>query len=102
VPVWCRGPSPQPRTPRWKTSLPPQAVGLGDENEFDLALLLSRREQRANAEVIIVSARAETDYADLIAESPAAGFLTKSDLSAQQICRILGRQAMNDWSGQNG
>jgi CheY-like chemotaxis protein len=65
-------------------------IGLGDENGFDLARLLSRDEQGAKAEVIMVSARAETDYADLIAESPAAGFLAKSDLSAQQIGRILG------------
>jgi DNA-binding NarL/FixJ family response regulator len=65
-------------------------IGLGDENGFDLAQLLSRDERDAKAEVILVSARAETDYADLIAESPAAGFLAKSDLSAKQICRILG------------
>jgi CheY-like chemotaxis protein len=65
-------------------------IGLGEENGFDLARLLSRDEQGAHAEVILVSARAETDYADLIAESPAAGFLAKSDLSAQQIGRILG------------
>jgi hypothetical protein len=33
----------------------------------------------------------ETDYAELIAESPAAGFLVKSELSARAIDRILGR-----------
>ncbi|MDT4997100.1 MAG: hypothetical protein QOD45_1168, partial [Pseudonocardiales bacterium] len=38
-----------------------------------------------------VSTRAETDYVDLIAESAAAGFLAKSDLSAQQIGWVLGR-----------
>jgi DNA-binding NarL/FixJ family response regulator len=64
-------------------------VGLGEENGFDLARLLSRDDRGANAEVIMVSACAETDYADLIAESPAAGFLAKSDVSAQQIGRIL-------------
>jgi hypothetical protein len=37
----------------------------------------------------LISARAETDYGDLIAESPAAGFLPKSELSAQAIGRIL-------------
>jgi hypothetical protein len=41
--------------------------------------------------VILISARAETDYAELIAESPAAGFLVKSELSARAIDRILGR-----------
>ena len=40
--------------------------------------------------MILISARAETDYTDLIAESPAAGFLAKSELSARGISRILG------------
>jgi hypothetical protein len=39
--------------------------------------------------VILISARAETDYAELIDESPATGFLVKSELSAQVISRIL-------------
>jgi len=66
-------------------------VGLGDENGFDLARLLARDGQNGHAPVIMVSARAETDYADLIAESPVAGFLAKSELSAREIARILGR-----------
>ena len=66
-------------------------VGLGDESGFDLARLLARDGQARNAEVILISARAEADYAELIAESPAAGFLVKSELSAQAISRILGR-----------
>ena len=66
-------------------------IGLGNENGFDLARLLSRDEQGSRADVIMVSTRAETDYVDLIAESAAAGFLAKSDLSAQQIGRVLGR-----------
>ena len=41
--------------------------------------------------MILISAYAETDYAELIAESPAAGFLAKPELSAQAIERILGR-----------
>ncbi len=36
------------------------------------------------------TAEISTDYAELIAESPAAGFLPKSELSAQGITRILG------------
>jgi DNA-binding NarL/FixJ family response regulator len=66
-------------------------IGLGDENGFDLARLLSRDEQGSLADVIMVSTRSETDYVDLIAESPAVGFLAKSELSAQQIGRVLGR-----------
>jgi hypothetical protein len=41
--------------------------------------------------VILISSYAETDYAELIAESPATGFLARSELSAQAIGRILGR-----------
>ena len=40
--------------------------------------------------MILISAGAETDYTELIAESPAAGFLAKSELSARGISRILG------------
>jgi DNA-binding NarL/FixJ family response regulator len=65
-------------------------IGLGDENGFDLARLLARDGHGGSAEVIMISARAETDYTELIAESPAAGFLPKSDLSAREISRILG------------
>jgi CheY-like chemotaxis protein len=65
-------------------------VGLGAENGFDLARLLARDGQTGGAKVIMISAHAEADYTDLIAESPAAGFLAKSELSAQGIGRILG------------
>jgi CheY-like chemotaxis protein len=65
-------------------------IGLGDESGFDLARLLARDGQGGKAEVILISARAETDYAELIAESPAAGFLVKSELSAQAIGQVLG------------
>jgi len=65
-------------------------IGLGDESGFDVARLLARDGQGSSAEVIMISARAETEYAELIAESPAAGFLAKSELSARGIGRILG------------
>src|SRR6266699_6397434 len=56
-------------------------IGLGDESGFDLARRLARDGQGGqgvDAEVILISTRAEADYAELIAESPAAGFLPKS------------------------
>ena len=71
-------------------------IGLGEESGFDLARLLAQDGQGdqpghgAGADVILISTAAETDYAELIAESPAAGFLPKSELSAQGITRILG------------
>jgi DNA-binding NarL/FixJ family response regulator len=64
-------------------------VGLGDESGFDLARLLARDGQ-GSARVILISTRDEADYTELIAASPAAGFLAKSELSARGISRILG------------
>jgi DNA-binding NarL/FixJ family response regulator len=66
-------------------------VGLGDESGFDLARLLAQDGQFRDAAVILISARAESDYAELTAESTAAGFLVKSELSAGAIDRVLGR-----------
>jgi CheY-like chemotaxis protein len=64
-------------------------IGLGDESGFDVARLLSNDGQVDGAELIMISARAETDYTELIADGPAAGFLAKTELSAQGIRRIL-------------
>jgi CheY-like chemotaxis protein len=68
-------------------------IGLGEESGFDLARLLAQDNQGAQggaAEVILISTGAEADYRDLIADSPAAGFLAKSELSVQGISEILG------------
>ena len=68
-------------------------IGLGDESGFDLARLLTQDGQggqAVGAEVILISTVAEADYRDLIDESPAAGFLAKSELSVRGISRILG------------
>jgi DNA-binding NarL/FixJ family response regulator len=70
-------------------------IGLGEESGFELARLLAadgQGGQRVHADVVLISAQAETDYTDLIAESPAAGFLPKSELAAQRISQILNRQ----------
>jgi DNA-binding NarL/FixJ family response regulator len=61
-------------------------IGLGDENGFDLARELAER----GIAVIMTSASAESDYADLLADSPAAGFLPKAELSAARIRWLLG------------
>lgn len=66
-------------------------IGLGEESGFELARLLARNGLSNGAEIIMISARAETDYPELVAESPAVGFLAKSDVSARAIARILGQ-----------
>jgi len=63
-------------------------IGLGEESGFDLARLLARDDLAAD--VILISTGAEADYAELIDDSPAAGFLPKSDLSLYGISRLLG------------
>jgi CheY-like chemotaxis protein len=63
-------------------------IGLGEESGFDLARLLAQ-DGGGGAEVILISTGAEADYRELIDESPAAGFLAKSELSARDISRIL-------------
>ena len=63
-------------------------IGLGEESGFDLARLLAR--DGLAAQVILISTGAEADYAELIDDSPAAGFLAKSDLSLHGISRLLG------------
>lgn len=69
-------------------------IGLGDESGFDLARRLIRDGHGGGAAVIMISARSEADYEELIAESPAAGFLPKSELSAQRIGGILGHSTL--------
>ena len=66
-------------------------VGLGEESGFDLARQLAQDGPDGQAPMIMISARAGADYADLIADSPVAGFLAKSKLSAREIDRILDR-----------
>jgi CheY-like chemotaxis protein len=65
-------------------------VDLGGENGFDLAQALSVERDGEAPEVILISTYAETDFADLIAASPAVGFLSKSHLSGGRIAKMLG------------
>jgi DNA-binding NarL/FixJ family response regulator len=64
-------------------------IGLGDESGFDLARLVASDSELGATRVIMVSTRVESDYLDLIAESAVAGFMSKSELSAKNITRIL-------------
>jgi DNA-binding NarL/FixJ family response regulator len=62
-------------------------IRLGEESGFEAARLLAGNGQAAA--LIMISTHAREDYADLTADSPAAGFLAKADLSAAAIRRIL-------------
>ena len=60
-------------------------ISLGTESGFDLARLLVGKV----GHIIMISSRGEDDYAGFIAESPAVGFLSKTDLSAEAILGLL-------------
>ena len=62
-------------------------IRLGAESGFDVARELAAGGHPAR--LIMISSYAEADYADLIAEAPVAGFLSKTELSAVAIRRML-------------
>jgi DNA-binding NarL/FixJ family response regulator len=65
-------------------------IYLGPENGFDLARRLVDGADGSRPAVILISTYSEKDFADVIAASPAAGFVAKSDLSATAIHQVLG------------
>ena len=67
-------------------------VDLGEESGFELA---ERLVAIVNARVILISVYPEMELADLLAASPASGFVGKSDLSASAIREVLGREELD-------
>jgi len=64
-------------------------ITLGRESGFELTRRLIDDGRDMRPAVILISTHSESDFADLIAASPAAGFLPKSELSAKAIRAIL-------------
>lgn len=64
-------------------------ITLGPESGFELTRRLVEDGRCEGSAVILISTHSEADFADLIAESQAAGFVPKSELSAGAIRRIL-------------
>jgi len=64
-------------------------MALGDECGLDLAQMLAQPGCAAAPVVILISAYSPYDVAELIAASPAAGFVPKSDLSSDAIRQIV-------------
>jgi DNA-binding NarL/FixJ family response regulator len=65
-------------------------IDLGDESGLELARQLRERQGPSRCpHVILISTHDETEYSDLIAASPAIGFLPKIDLSAATIRRMV-------------
>jgi DNA-binding NarL/FixJ family response regulator len=61
----------------------PVDIRLGDESGFDLA-------RRLNGTVILISTHVQSEYAEEIPASPAAGFIPKAQLSASAVLRLAG------------
>jgi DNA-binding NarL/FixJ family response regulator len=63
-------------------------ISLGTESGFDLARRLA--ECPSAPVVVLISTRAQADYATLIAASPAVGFIPKSRLSPAAVRELVG------------
>lgn len=64
-------------------------IALGGESGFDVARRLTGHNLGAEPVVILMSTYSEADFADPIAQSMAAGFLPKQELSADAIRQIV-------------
>ena len=64
-------------------------VMLGGESGFEVARRLAADRCGGGPAVILISTYAAADFAGPIAESPAAGFLPKQQLSADAIRRVV-------------
>ncbi len=63
-------------------------LGLGAESGIDAARQLARSDGADGWTVILISTRDYSEVADLVADSPVAGFIAKYDLSADAIQRL--------------
>jgi CheY-like chemotaxis protein len=71
-------------------------IDLGDESGFDVA---RRIDEAVGLPVVLISTYAESDVTELVAESPAVGFLSKSDLSGAAIAALLAHPGTTDARG---
>jgi DNA-binding NarL/FixJ family response regulator len=61
-------------------------IALGAESGFELARALARD---GGPKLILISTLPELDFVDLIAGSPAVGFIAKSELSARAVRELV-------------
>jgi DNA-binding NarL/FixJ family response regulator len=61
-------------------------IELGPESGFDLATRLTNEYQQR---VVLISVHSETEFIELIATTPALGFIPKADLSVRSINEVL-------------
>jgi two-component system nitrate/nitrite response regulator NarL len=61
-------------------------IELGPESGFEVATRLATEQDRR---VVLISVHSETEFTDLIASTPAVGFIAKADLSLRTITDVL-------------
>jgi DNA-binding NarL/FixJ family response regulator len=64
-------------------------IELGLENGFDVARDITSGEPSEHPPIILISSYSEDDFADILEDSPARGFLPKDQLSGEAIRGIL-------------
>jgi DNA-binding NarL/FixJ family response regulator len=74
-------------------------IDLGRESGFELARLMVDEAAACPAGIILISTHVEEDYVDLVAESPALGFVAKEDLSKQAIETVLRDRGASERTG---
>ena len=65
-------------------------IDLGGESGLALACELAERDRRPSPKLILISGHAEDDFAELVAATPALGFVAKSELSAGAVAELCG------------
>jgi two-component system, NarL family, nitrate/nitrite response regulator NarL len=64
-------------------------IDLAQYSGFDLAAELAARADRPD--IVLISTHGEGDFAELIADSPAIGFLPKTRLSARSLLELVAK-----------
>jgi len=64
-------------------------IALGRDSGFELARRLDREAHGTSRHVVLISTHTREDFAELIAVSPAAGFVSKSELSGRAIRALM-------------
>jgi DNA-binding NarL/FixJ family response regulator len=67
-------------------------IGLGSESGFELARRLVAAFPDLRSHIVLISTRGQEDFEDLIAASPAVGFLAKDLLSARAVHDLISLQ----------
>ena len=64
-------------------------IDLGDESGFAVMRQLAERAGSSTPKLVLISTHPEDEFADLIAESPALGFIAKAELSPVTLGELV-------------